>query len=255
MEIFLICFFVLVIGACIGSFLNVVALRAMSGESIVFPNSKCPKCNTPIKWYDNIPIFSYFLTVKGKCRSCNEKISIQYPIVEAITSILFLVVFLAFGISFKTLVFLFLICMSIVLCITDIKEKCTYDWHLWIFIIGSIISAFYLKGFASYVDIIVGLVVAVVFMEILARGSYYLIGKRANVQNAEEVSAEIQEEVKEESKDEDKTKEVAAKDDEEVVVDSSKGINKYLYLVIIGVAVCCLFALGIVVSKINKKRS
>ena len=71
----------------------------------------------------------------------------------------------------------------------------------------------------------------------------------------EEATTQVKEEVKEESKDEDKTKEVAAKDDEEVVVDSSKGINKYLYLLIIGVTVCCLFALAFVISKINKKRS
>ena len=87
-------FLVLWVGASIGSFLNVVALRAISNESIVFPSSKCPKCNQPIKWYDNIPIISYLFTFKGKCRNCGEKVSIQYPIVEALTSILFLVVFL-----------------------------------------------------------------------------------------------------------------------------------------------------------------
>ena len=65
-EEILICIFVLAVGACIGSFLNVVALRALSKESIIFPSSKCPKCNTPIKWYDNIPVLSYFLTFKGK---------------------------------------------------------------------------------------------------------------------------------------------------------------------------------------------
>ena len=69
MEDFLIlAAFILSAGACIGSFLNVVALRALTNESIVFPSSKCPKCNTPIKWYDNIPVLSYLFTFKGKCR-------------------------------------------------------------------------------------------------------------------------------------------------------------------------------------------
>ena len=57
-EAILICLFILMTGACIGSFLNVVALRALSRESIVFPASKCPQCNEPIKWYDNIPVLS-----------------------------------------------------------------------------------------------------------------------------------------------------------------------------------------------------
>lgn len=51
--------FILIIGLVIGSFLNVVILRTVSGESIVFPASKCPKCNTPLKWYHNIPVLSY----------------------------------------------------------------------------------------------------------------------------------------------------------------------------------------------------
>ena len=92
-ETILICLFVLVTGACIGSFLNVVALRALSGESIVFPSSKCPLCNEPIKWYDNIPVLSYLFTFRGKCRNCGGKVSVQYPIVEALTSILFLLIF------------------------------------------------------------------------------------------------------------------------------------------------------------------
>ena len=89
-SILFVCFLILVTGACIGSFLNVVALRAISKESIVFPSSKCPKCNEPIKWYDNIPVFSYLFTFKGKCRNCGCKVSLQYPIVEALTAIIFL---------------------------------------------------------------------------------------------------------------------------------------------------------------------
>ena len=85
-EVLLVCLFILVVGACIGSFLNVVALRALSKESIVYPSSKCPECNEPIKWYDNIPVLSYLLTFRGKCRNCGGKVSVQYPIVEALTS-------------------------------------------------------------------------------------------------------------------------------------------------------------------------
>ena len=67
---------VLLFGLVIGSFLNVVILRGLSEESIVLPPSKCPNCNTKLKWYDNIPILSYILLL-GKCRYCKCKISRQ----------------------------------------------------------------------------------------------------------------------------------------------------------------------------------
>lgn len=173
-EHILICIFVFLVGACIGSFLNVVALRALSKESIVFPSSKCPKCNTPIKWYDNIPILSYFLTFRGKCRSCGEKVSIQYPIVEMLTAIVFLVVFLAFGISWKTLLLLIILSVSIVIMITDIKEEVIFDVHSWILIVFSIIfSALEHNIYFA----LIGFIFAAVIMEIVARLSYYLIRK------------------------------------------------------------------------------
>ena len=87
--------FIFLIGLVIGSFLNVVILRTVSGESIVFPASKCPKCQTPLKWYHNIPVLSYIF-LRGKCGFCKEHISIQYPIVELLTGILFILLFLKF---------------------------------------------------------------------------------------------------------------------------------------------------------------
>ena len=75
---------VLLTGLCIGSFLNVVILRGLSNESIVFPASKCPKCQHKLYWWHNIPVLSYIL-LGGKCGFCKEKISIQYPIVEILT--------------------------------------------------------------------------------------------------------------------------------------------------------------------------
>mgnify|MGYP002627555547 CR=1 FL=1 len=119
-EIYVFAFFILITGACIGSFLNVVALRALSKESIVFPSSKCPVCNTPIKWYDNIPIFSYFVLLRGRCRNCKEKISIQYPIVEFICAVLFLLIFMKYEFSWQTLFLMYFGASAIVKCL---KEK------------------------------------------------------------------------------------------------------------------------------------
>jgi leader peptidase (prepilin peptidase)/N-methyltransferase len=88
--------FIFVIGACIGSFLNVLIHRIPNEESIVFPNSACPKCKTAIKPYDNIPLLSWLL-LGGKCRSCKEPISPRYFAVELINALLFVLVFFTIG--------------------------------------------------------------------------------------------------------------------------------------------------------------
>ncbi len=83
--------FIGVLGAIIGSFLNVVIHRVPVGESIVFPNSRCPGCSAAIGWYDNIPILSY-LVLRGQCRSCKTGIAIRYPAVELLTAVLYVAV-------------------------------------------------------------------------------------------------------------------------------------------------------------------
>ncbi len=115
-----------IVGLIFGSFINVVALRLLSEESIIFPASKCVKCGTPIKWYDNIPLLGY-LFLLGKCRSCKEKISPQYPIVEITTGLIFLGIFLTFGLGLKTIFLWILACLLIIMTITDIKEKVIFD--------------------------------------------------------------------------------------------------------------------------------
>jgi leader peptidase (prepilin peptidase)/N-methyltransferase len=80
--------FLFAIGACVGSFLNVVVWRLPRGESIVSPPSQCPKCGKNLKWYDNLPVVGW-LKLGGKCRFCGQPISIRYPIVEAVTGALF----------------------------------------------------------------------------------------------------------------------------------------------------------------------
>ncbi len=91
-----IAFVVFIFGAMIGSFLNVVIYRIPKGESIVFPASKCQSCQTALKWWHNIPIFSW-LFLRGKCYFCHEKISVQYPVVEFLTGIIFTVLYLKLG--------------------------------------------------------------------------------------------------------------------------------------------------------------
>ena len=88
-------FFSFWLGACVASFLNVVAWRVPRGESIVSPPSHCPKCNAPIRWWQNIPIVSW-LALRGRCAACRAPISPRYIIVETIGGVLFLAAFLHF---------------------------------------------------------------------------------------------------------------------------------------------------------------
>src|SRR6478735_8172699 len=79
----------------IGSFLNVCIARLPRGESVVSPGSHCPKCNTSIQWYDNIPVLSY-LALGAKCRACRAPISVRYPLVEITTAVAFVLQAIAF---------------------------------------------------------------------------------------------------------------------------------------------------------------
>jgi leader peptidase (prepilin peptidase)/N-methyltransferase len=103
--------FVFIFGAAIGSFLNVVIHRVPNEESIVFPNSACPKCGNAIKPYDNIPIVSW-LVLRGKCRNCSEPISFRYPAVELLTALLLLLVYWRIGFDpFLPVALIFSACM------------------------------------------------------------------------------------------------------------------------------------------------
>lgn len=113
-------FIVVLYGLCIGSFLNVVIFRYNSGEGIVKGSSHCQSCGEPIKWYDNIPLFSY-IVLKGKCRNCKSKISIQYPLVESLNAVLWLLIFLKYQFSYKTLIYFAL--SSALIALSFIDEK------------------------------------------------------------------------------------------------------------------------------------
>lgn len=194
--IFTILFFVFLIGLCIGSFLNVVILRAFSNESIAFPGSKCPTCQTPLKWYHNIPVLSYFL-LKGSCAFCKEKISVQYPIIELITGLLFVAIFVKFGISLNMLFMLAFASFFVVLAATDLKEKVVFDFHTYSLIaVGVIYNFFNIGGLYlgdkvielgkisfginnSFIAAILGILLGVVVMEIFARFGYLVAGTRA----------------------------------------------------------------------------
>ena len=94
--------FAFVLGLLCGSFLNVCILRLPAAESILVPRSHCRACQQPIRALDNIPILSWIF-LRGRCRNCDQKISAQYPIVEAVTGVLFAACVLHTGLHWQTL--------------------------------------------------------------------------------------------------------------------------------------------------------
>jgi len=134
--------FFFLFGIVIGSFLNVCITRIPEEVSIISPGSRCPRCSTPIKAYDNVPVFAW-LWLRGKCRACGARISAMYPLVELLTGLLFVACYLEFGISRATVKWLFFICLIIVLTITDLRVRLLPDLITWPgFAAGVLFSAF-----------------------------------------------------------------------------------------------------------------
>lgn len=122
MDIFL----VVIFGLVIGSFLNVCICRVANEESIAFPPSHCTNCGYELKAKDLIPVLSYIF-LGGKCRSCKEKISIQYPIVEILNAILYIAIYLKFGFTLNLFKFCLFASLLIVIGFIDFKTKYVYN--------------------------------------------------------------------------------------------------------------------------------
>jgi leader peptidase (prepilin peptidase)/N-methyltransferase len=122
--------FIFVFGLVIGSFLNVCILRIPEDISIVAPGSRCPQCQTPIKWYDNVPVLGW-MWLRGKCRTCGLAISVMYPLVELATGLLFVACYLEFGLTQTAVKWLFFTCLIVVLTITDLRIRILPDLVNW----------------------------------------------------------------------------------------------------------------------------
>jgi len=128
-------------GLLFGSFLNVVILRIPEGESIVFGASHCTSCHTPLKPWHNIPLFSW-LFLGGKCSFCKTKISIQYPLIELATTIIFTLVGIKYGLSSTTFFIALSFSMLLALAMIDIKYKMVPDSLNLLAIVFAILGAF-----------------------------------------------------------------------------------------------------------------
>ncbi len=127
-----------IFGTIIGSFLNVVIYRLPKKIPFIRGTSYCPHCKTHIKPIDLIPIISYVF-LKGKCRHCQQPISIRYPIIEALTGLLMMLVYLRYGLSLMSIIGLVLTALLIVITMIDIDTMEIYDrFHVMIIVLGVI---------------------------------------------------------------------------------------------------------------------
>lgn len=127
---------VFIYGIVIGSFLNVLIYRIPKKENIAIVASHCMKCDYKLKWYDLVPLFSY-LFLGGKCRKCRQKISVQYPLIEGLNGVMWVLVFLKFGLSIESLLYCLLFSALLALSMIDFR---TYEipvgFNIFILILG-----------------------------------------------------------------------------------------------------------------------
>jgi leader peptidase (prepilin peptidase) / N-methyltransferase len=121
-----IAFILFLFGAVVGSFLNVCIYRMPLGQSIVSPGSRCMGCGNAVRWFDNIPVVSWML-LKGKCRSCGAPFSIRYPLVELLTAVVAVLLFLKFGLSLSLLVMFLFSAALIVVTFIDFDHQIIPD--------------------------------------------------------------------------------------------------------------------------------
>lgn len=145
------------LGLIVGSFSNVCIYRIPRNESVIYPASHCPKCRTKIKPVDNIPLLSYIL-LKGRCRNCGSKISIQYPVVEFLTGLIYLIIYLTYGLSIQSLVYIILSSALIIIAFIDLQEQIIPDViSLPGIVVGLILS--FLVPYMSFINSALGALV------------------------------------------------------------------------------------------------
>ena len=148
-------------GIVIGSFLNVLIYRLPKHENIATKRSHCMECGYQLKWYDLIPLFSY-LFLRGRCRKCGARISIQYPIIEAVNGILYVLIFLRYGLTIETLLYCLLFSALLALSVIDFRTfEIPVGFNIFILILGLVRVATDYKNWLLY---LIGLVSVSLFL-------------------------------------------------------------------------------------------
>lgn len=151
-------------GIVIGSFLNVCIFRIPNNESIVLPHSHCMTCGYELRWYDLVPLFS-FIFLRGRCRKCHTKLSLQYPLIEGLNGALYIIVFLANGWNLMSVLYCLLTSALIVLSVIDLRTMEIPDGiNLFIFLLGVFATVF---DRANWKNHILGMIVVSGFLLVI----------------------------------------------------------------------------------------
>lgn len=151
-------------GIIIGSFLNVLIYRIPKKENIAIVRSHCMSCGYQLKWYDLIPLFSW-LALRGRCRKCKEKISVQYPLIEGLNGVLYIIVFWKFGLSVDSLLYCLTFSALLALSVIDFR---TYEipvgFNYFILTMGLIRVV---TDLSNWMDYVIGFFAVSVFLFLL----------------------------------------------------------------------------------------
>ena len=170
--------FIFIIGTILGSFYNVIGDRIPKQESIIYPSSHCPNCNHKLKFYELIPIIS-FIIQKGKCRNCHKKISLNYPLSELITGIIFTISYEIYGLNPEFIIALTLISMLIIITISDYNYMIIPDSILIFFEILLLIEISLIYGInQTFISLLNG-ILSFIFMYLLKKIGDFIFKKES----------------------------------------------------------------------------
>jgi leader peptidase (prepilin peptidase)/N-methyltransferase len=167
----------LVVGLCFGSFLNVCILRLPHDQSLIEPPSTCPRCGKRIAWYDNVPVVSWLL-LRGKCRSCGEPISSQYPLIEALVGLLWVGAYFEWGVSVHALAGALLGTILLGIGITDARHYLIPDEYTWGgLVIG--LAASLVGGWQGFLQAVIGAAVGFALLYVVGLAGRWMFGEEA----------------------------------------------------------------------------
>ena len=158
-------------GITIGSFVNVLICRIPRKENFVKVRSHCESCGYELQWFDLIPLFSY-ICLRGKCRKCKAKISIQHLLIEVLNGLLYVVTFWRFGLSVETLVYCLMFSALLGLSMIDLKTyEIPFGFNVFIFVLGCVKLCFRLQDWKEYVIGFFAVSVFLYLLFLLSRGA------------------------------------------------------------------------------------
>ena len=167
--------FSFILGLVIGSFLNVCIFRIPLKKSIVSPSSSCPHCGQAIKFYDNIPVLS-FLFLRGKCRVCDHAISWRYPLVECLSGVLSLLLYIKYGAHFQYIIYLIFTLSLVVITFIDLDHKIIPD-IISLPGIAAGIAVSFLPGTIFWLDSLIGAIAGGGILFLVAVGYERMTGR------------------------------------------------------------------------------